>query len=286
MPRANTPHPTPDSTHARRAPSPYLFLALALLTTWAGWGLLAATRLPPTSIPGLILLAIGGCGPAAVAIAFLYTRHTKAHQHDFWRRIIDLKRPSPRWWLITLALPPAILLAAWILGVTTINAGLTWDTAAQRLIQQPWTLAPLLLFALLFGPLPEEIAWRGYALDPLQQRHTALTASLILGTVWALWHLPLFLIEGTYQHEKGIATPAFWLYTIDVLPKAVLLTWIYNHTNRSTAAAIAFHTSINLVGLFTTRSDALELFHVALWFVAAGAVVALCGPATLRRNHP
>ena len=57
---------------------------------------------------------------------------------------------------------------------------------------------------LIIGPLSEEIGWRGYALERLQTRWNALTSSLIVGLVWALWHLPLFMMVGTSQHELGI----------------------------------------------------------------------------------
>lgn len=67
----------------------------------------------------------------------------------------------------------------------------------------------LVFFTFWFGPLPEELGWRGFALDRLQRRTTALRASLILGTLWALWHLPLFYMPGTYQAGLGAGTARF-----------------------------------------------------------------------------
>ena len=61
---------------------------------------------------------------------------------------------------------------------------------------------------LIIGPLSEEIGWRGYALERLQTRWNALTSSLIVGLVWALWHLPLFMMVGTSQYEFG--RPVHW----------------------------------------------------------------------------
>jgi membrane protease YdiL (CAAX protease family) len=88
---------------------------------------------------------------------------------------------------------------------------------------------------LFFGPVPEELGWRGCALDRLQERDSALISSLIIGGTWALWHLPLFFIAGTYQHGLGVGTPAFWLFMVTKFPDSILMTWIYNNTRRSTS---------------------------------------------------
>jgi membrane protease YdiL (CAAX protease family) len=109
---------------------------------------------------------------------------------------------------------------------------------AERLVQQPWMFAPFAVFILAFGPLPEELAWRGYALDSLQVKWKALTSSLMLGTAWTVWHLPLFFIQGSYQHSLGLGTGQFWLYMMDKVPLSILMTWIYNYNRRSTLSAI------------------------------------------------
>ena len=52
----------------------------------------------------------------------------------------------------------------------------------------------------------EELGWRGYVLDRLQEKRSALVSSLILGVVWSLWHLPLFFVQGSYQAGLGVGT--------------------------------------------------------------------------------
>ena len=131
---------------------------------------------------------------------------------------------------------------------------------------------------LLFGPLPEEMAWRGYVLDGLQARWNALIASLILGIAWTLWHLPLFLIEGSYQYGLGIGTPQFWLFVLGMVPQSILMTWIYNNNRRSTVTAVLFHFMINFVGELLALSLRAETIYVASWWIAALLVIAIWKP--------
>lgn len=156
--------------------------------------------------------------------------------------------------------------------------------ADARFMARPLAIIPFVLFTLIFGPLPEEMGWRGYGLEHLQRRLTALPANLIVGTVWALWHLPLFFLEGTYQSSLGVGTAHFFLFMTGLLPQSVLIAWIYNSTDRSTLSAVLFHFMINLTGEVLTLPHRAE-YHRALWAaLAAGAVVLLFGYRTLGRK--
>jgi hypothetical protein len=95
--------------------------------------------------------------------------------------------------------------------------------------------------------------------------------------VWTIWHIPLFGIAGTYQQGLGVGTQAFWLYLLDKVPQSVLMTWIYNNTQRSTQSAVLFHTMVNLVGELFELEPRAEVFYIALWYIVAGLVAALWG---------
>lgn len=96
------------------------------------------------------------------------------------------------------------------------------------------------VFWLFFGPAPEELGWRGYALDGLQARMNALFASLILGVVWSLWHLPLFFIKGTWQAEQvGLGTQRFWLFMLIVIIDSCLSLVAAPVSARSSAAVLS-----------------------------------------------
>jgi hypothetical protein len=102
------------------------------------------------------------------------------------------------------------------------------------------TVVNLPLVLLLGGPLGEEFGWRGYALPVLQDRLGWRAASLGLGLVWGVWHLPLFFIDGTAQAHIPLA-----LFLLSVVAMSVVFAWLVNHTASSVVAALVFHTAIN-----------------------------------------
>jgi membrane protease YdiL (CAAX protease family) len=119
--------------------------------------------------------------------------------------------------------------------------------AAAARLADPLGLLATLLFILVIGPLPEEIGWRGYLLDRLQARWSALRASLTLALIWWSWHLPLFVLPGYFDaFGRGAPSPLDLLYGI--VPSAILYTWVYNNTRRSVLAVIALHFMQNLTG--------------------------------------
>jgi membrane protease YdiL (CAAX protease family) len=147
-------------------------------------------------------------------------------------------------------------------------------------------IIPFAVHLFIYGPFPEELGWRGYVLDRLQARWNALASSLILGGIWALWHLPLFYIKDTYPHySQGAWSPWFWLFMVEVIPTAVIYTWIFNNTRRSTLAAIIFHFMSNVTAELTNATAGTNFYSTLLWVIAALAVVALWGAGTLTRRE-
>ncbi len=145
-------------------------------------------------------------------------------------------------------------------------------------------IVPFVAHVLVYGPIPEELGWRGYVLDRLQERWNALTSSIVLGALWALFHFPLFLIRDANPHyTQGVWSPWFWQFMIGIIPSAVIYTWIFNNTRRSTLAAILFHFATNLTYLFANTTASTNLYSTLLLIVAAVTVVAFWGADTLTR---
>jgi uncharacterized protein len=262
--------------------SPWAYSALVYVYSWAITIPAALSGLRLDESPALMVVyALGGIGPAVVAILLTHLTRDRGGRRDYWRRIVDFKRIPLKWYGVILLTVPALTALAALVDRLLGGQGLRLEAAA-RIVDQPLYIVPFALFILLFGPLPEEIGWRGYALDRLQARWNALASSLILGAAWAVWHLPQFFIRGTYQYGLGLGSPSFWMFLLGgTTISSILYTWIYNHTGRSTLSAILFHFMQNLTGELFEISPRAELYLFALTIVAAAAVVAVWGPKTL-----
>jgi len=94
--------------------------------------------------------------------------------------------------------------------------------------------------AIFGGLLGEEIGWRGYALPRLTDRLGKAGASVLLGLVWAGWHLPVFFIPG--MDQSGQSLP---VYILQVTALSVAMAWLYWHTRGSLLLAVLMHTAIN-----------------------------------------
>lgn len=264
--------------------SPWMYFALALGLSWIFTIPLALAGVNLQSSPvTMISYALAGLGPAAAAILLTYMTQGDEGRKAYWRRILDVRRIPLGWYaVIFLTVPALTLLAA---GVDRLLGGPGMRLeAAARFLDQPLSLLPFTLFILLFGPLPEEMGWRGYALERLQARWSALNASLILGAVWAIWHLPLFFIPGTYQHGLGFGTPpSWWSFAFNIVIQTIIFTWIFNNTRHSTLSAILFHFMTNYIGELFQLSARAEWVLSALWVLVVLVVLRIWGSQTLTR---
>ena len=86
------------------------------------------------------------------------------------------------------------------------------------------------LTMLLGGPLLEEIGWRGFALPRLQRRYGPLVAALVLGVLWALWHLPQFLVPTWAASSGGGGVSGIALFVLVAVAFSVVLSWVFNNT--------------------------------------------------------
>jgi membrane protease YdiL (CAAX protease family) len=119
----------------------------------------------------------------------------------------------------------------------------------------------------------------------MQMKWSALGSSLVLGAVWALWHLPLFFIDGIYQNNLGVGTLFFWIFMLEIIPKTILITWIYNNNQRSTLSAVLLHFMDNFIGELFELTKQAELNQFITWIAAAIVVTVVWGPKTLTREN-
>jgi uncharacterized protein len=200
----------------------------------------------------------------------------------------DLGSRLIRWrvgwqWYVIVLLGPAVfsVAVAWIYG---LFGGSMASAVPPALIDTPLPLLPLFLLIYAFTDgIGEELAWRGFALPRLLSRYSALLASLVLGLLWAAWHLPLLWTDEAAMYQQPI-----WLPLADITAKSVLFTWVFVHTRGSVLIAILFHASTNLflVSPSPTVSGDLTLpvLAAAAKWILVLLLVGATGPALVRRR--
>jgi membrane protease YdiL (CAAX protease family) len=214
-------------------------------------------------------------GPLVAALTILPLVAGKAGVLDFLRRIVQW-RVGLHWYALALLLPVALLSGAVGLNLLLGAQGETLQTPALL------DVAGTFLFILIFIGLGEEPAWRGFALPRLMAGRSALAASLLLGVLHAIWHLPLFGLE--YDLQNGLP----WF--LGLMGFTIVTTWVYLRTNGNLLLPILMHTSVNVTSRYLFNlfggADSLQLWWIwaALWGLAGIVIVIAAGPGFRRRS--
>ena len=260
---------TNQSTQPNPVKESFIFFAITLgICYLILWGPLIVFKIPVSSFvssvrgPGwaLGLMLLGGFMPSVVALVLTGWKEGRAGLKRMWQRMVQFKI-GWRWYLAVVA-----LVVFGTAGQITINSLLGNSFDFSMFLTQLPSFLPLILI----GPLSEELGWRGYAQTRLQTRWHPLAAGLLVGMVWALWHLPLFLMIGTSQHELKIPFPGFFF---GVTALSVLFAWLHNHTKGSIWTAIFFHWIYTFAGQVTatgvTRSPLYNWLEYTPYILAA-----------------
>ncbi len=183
------------------------------------------------------------------------------------------------WVLFATLAPIALFAVAAIVGYATKR---TWPDLAVlgEVDYLPYLgiVGGFMLWLLTFG-VGEEIGWRGFALPRLQQGHSALTATLLLGLAWALWHLPAFFYKDTYVAMGLVA--GFPLLLLSILAASIVFTWLYNSTRGSLLLVILFHALFDFLSVSRAGGDYVAAIMSAGVMIWAVLIVILFKPANL-----
>jgi len=225
---------------------------------------------PSTIGPGLgILLAIAQFLPLIAALVVTATTEGKAGLKALWMRFWN-KDISVKWLLVILLFNPMVRLIANLISRAVGGEHLP--------LLEPNFISPL-LFGIIIG-IEEEFGWRGYVLPRFQAKWNALTSSVILGVLWAPYHLGnWFLPPG-----QALRQDSFWEFSLWIILISIFTTWIFNNTNGSILAAVLFHaiTTNGIVGCCGV-TWAMKLL-LGIYIVAAILIVIIFGPKNLVRQ--
>lgn len=245
------------------------FFLIALGFTWLFWipdGLGKRGILPDAFWTNLGFF--GAWGPLVAALIMVYKESGKQGLKSLMRKGIDFSF-GKTWWGVIFLLFPALIMAAYVISIfidktipTSEAEGLYW-------------FLPFIFFAVLLtsGPLQEEFGWRGYALPRLLASYSPFISTLILGFIWAVWHLPQFLVP--YEQTGMFYITPIWSFILTIMTANFLYTWVFKHTNGSILAALLLHAQMNLFFwifpvLYTTSG---YLWILLLFSLAGGFVV-------------
>lgn len=259
------------------------FFLLTYIVSWVLWIAAAAILRVATSQPsGLLAISgflylLGVFAPSLVALALTARADGRAGTLALLRRTVKWS-VGGRWYVFAIGYMAAIKFAAALLLRTATGA---WPAFGQ----EPLYIIPI---AILFStPVQagEEIGWRGYALPRLSAHLGLSSASIVLGIIWACWHLPFFFFSGTDKSGQS-----FPVYLLSVTAISVAMAWLYWRANGSLLLTMLMHAAVNntkdivpsavsaATNAFSFSSSRVAWLSVAiLWVCAAYFLVRMRG---------
>lgn len=257
--------------YAPRNRSAATFFALTFGLSIPFWvaGTLTSIRL----LPAIPVSALGLVCMVGAASILVYRENGLPSVVALLKRSLDFKRVKAKiWYLPALLLMPCVMASSYVV-MRFIGVALP----APRC-----SLATTLILTGVFfvAAVGEELGWSGYAIDPLQERFGALGGALLLGIVWAVWHLIPLLSAGR--------TP-LWIawWSLGTVAYRVIITWLYNNTGRSVFIAVLFHATINVTYfLFPVQGSFYDPRMTSLMVALIAVIITVAsGPQTLIRGR-
>lgn len=247
---------------------PVRFYLITFACTWLCWFFAIYFNEGASLYIGMIL---GLVAPAAVAVITVLTSKNKALKQDFKRKIVGFYRIKPKYILFAVLIFGAAVAAA--IGVSVLFGG----SVKQFSFTEDFSFSiggTSALLTIFLASTIEELGWRGYGEDAVGAYNSWFKESIIFGCIWAVWHIPLFWVNGTYQYELR---EMGWLYVVNflvsVIPLDFIQTWVYVKNNRSMLATIIFHLFINIFQEKVNMTPETKCIETIFVFIAAAIIV-------------
>lgn len=268
------------------------FLLLAYGLSWLCW-LPIVDRIASNPFKSesdvLVRLLLGGYGPSLAALILIVTTDGRSGLRRLFERF-RLRGSGRLGHIVALGWSPVLMALSVLVFVARGGevgyvhwAALAWVPVMFAIVS-------------IFGPLGEELGWRGYLLPRLLERRGPITASLWIGLAWTFWHAPLMLAAaGTSISGQPLTVMNVLAYLVSVTASSVLFTWIHLRTRGNLLAPILAHVSLNgtsvavgflLPHLEPAQTHVLWLISAALLSVAAIALLLRWGLAAQQASGP
>ena len=280
-------------TKHRELRSIVAFVVIAYAISWAIWltGILSIdglTSIEDERFAGFLLA--GSFGPTVAALVMAGFTAGRSSIVGLLKRLI-LVRVNWRVYVVTFFLMPVIGLVFYlVLGISAKIA--LWKIATTMIALVPLNaLLAGIIFG--FGPLGEEMGWRGFLQSHLQGRVNSVTTAIIVGLVWAFWHLPAFSFA---DFRNGLGWWQFvLLYPISTILIAFTMGHLWRWSKGSLFIAIFFHAVLNTTGVNLTRNNwwdfgdltALQIYLIILAiFALTACATELLSRVVFRQSEP
>lgn len=214
------------------ASSQFVFFALAFALMWICFFTVALVPIPAGSPLGGALILLGASAPALAALAVTFREEGRAGVIALLRRITQW-RVAAHYYVFAIGFMVAIKLSAAVIYRASTSAWPRFDTSQ-------WYLIPAAIAFSTPFQAGEEIGWRGYALPRLAERVGLASASVLLGLIWGVWHLPQFFIRGGDSYQQS-----FPVFVLQVTAMSAAFAWLYTRTNGSLFLTMLLHAAIN-----------------------------------------
>jgi membrane protease YdiL (CAAX protease family) len=250
-------------------------LVLMYLFTWSVY--LSAAGILPVRLPRFVY-PFANSGFALSAILMTWLTLGPGAVLDLLKRFL-VWRLGWKWYASLLIIPLTYLLGIALHALVTGTPPDFSVTTARAAVGSSGSVllyvAPVFLADVLGNG--EEIGWRGYALPRLQSRYSALYSALVIGLIWALWHLAIYI--------RAFNPVAFSWYVVGVIAKSVLITWAYDGSRGSLLLATLYHAAWNTSGIFLPISAKLSDADIGTYAYVILSEVAVAVVITLLTGH-
>lgn len=208
------------------------FFLLAYVLMWVCFFTVALARIPAYNPLHFLLLMLGTFSPALAALWLTAQAEGRTGVNTLLERVVRWQVPW-RWYVFALVYIVVIKLVVAVIHRFATGAWPRFGTL-------PLYLIPLAILVSTPFQSGEEIGWRGYALPRMAQRFGLGGASLLLGVIWGVWHLPQFFILDTDTYQQS-----FILFVLQVTAVSVAMAWLYARTKGSLLLTMIMHAAIN-----------------------------------------
>jgi D-alanyl-D-alanine carboxypeptidase len=247
--------------------NPLIYFLTTFILSWSLFGMLVLKGDNNAQVVSVVFFILAMMGPGITAILFTCISRSKKEIMDCRIRTAEVKRLSKGWLAVIIVFPFLIKALAGIIDGFSGGIGLRWVDPEEMMLSAPANLLSALAGISLI-PIFQELGWRGYAQDLLQEKRSALSASIIVGMAWCVFTIPVYFIPSTYLTVIGFPVFQSWIHFAGLIFMSIAISWVYVNTNRSILTVILLHAMIILAGKIMYLSDMGERVYTLCLFSA------------------